>query len=234
MYEADLEVIKESRARVLHAANAERRRIERSLHDGVQQHLVALAVRVRLAKDLIFEDPDEACRLLDQLGDDIRGSLNELRTLAHHIYPALLVDGGLVDALPVAPVALTSARASRPKICSAMRRTSRRPCTSHARRPSAISPGRENGRRICAFAFGTTARPCTSKSRVMVTRPRVGRERRSRPHGRPRGISRRDDCRRARRLRRRALFPGWRPRSSLLNATRHHRPRPRGGATPEV
>jgi signal transduction histidine kinase len=100
--QADVEAVKESRARVLHAANAERRRIERSLHDGVQQHLVAIAVRVRLAKDLIFEDPDEACRLLDQLGDDIRGSLNELRTLAHHIYPALLVDGGLVDALPVA------------------------------------------------------------------------------------------------------------------------------------
>ena len=94
--------LRESRRRIIRAGNAERRRIERDLHDGVQQHLVALAVRVRLARDLIFEAPDEARDLLDQLGDDIRGSLNALRALAHHIYPALLVDGGLVDALAVA------------------------------------------------------------------------------------------------------------------------------------
>jgi len=98
----DAAALAESRRRLIRAANAERRRIERNLHDGVQQHLVALAVRVRLARDLIEEAPDDARDLLDQLGDDIRGSLNELRALAHHIYPALLVEGGLADALAVA------------------------------------------------------------------------------------------------------------------------------------
>jgi signal transduction histidine kinase len=86
--------LRASRARLVAAADAERRRIERDLHDGAQQHLVALAVNLRLARDL--DDPGE---LLAQLGDDVREAIEQVRALAHGIYPPLLIDAGLGEAL---------------------------------------------------------------------------------------------------------------------------------------
>lgn len=94
--------LRQSRARLIAAGNNERRRIERTLHDGVQQHLVALAVKLRLARDLIPDQPEEAQAILDTLNGEIRDALAELRNLAHRVYPALLFDGGLSDALGVA------------------------------------------------------------------------------------------------------------------------------------
>jgi signal transduction histidine kinase len=93
------EELQASRARVVAAADAERRRIERNLHDGAQQHLVALAVTVRLAQQVAATDPEQARELLEQLGHDLQDAVQELRDLAHGIYPPVLMDRGLVAAL---------------------------------------------------------------------------------------------------------------------------------------
>jgi signal transduction histidine kinase len=96
------EELRASRARVVAAADAERRRIERDLHDGAQQHLTALAINVRLARELAETSPDATRELLDQLGDDVQDALDELRDLAHGIFPPLLADRGLAEALSAA------------------------------------------------------------------------------------------------------------------------------------
>jgi signal transduction histidine kinase len=88
-----------SRARIVAASDAARRQIERNLHDGAQQHLVALAVNVRLAKKLAETDPVASGEILDQLGEGLQEAVQELRALAHGIYPPLLIDRGIVEAL---------------------------------------------------------------------------------------------------------------------------------------
>jgi signal transduction histidine kinase len=94
--------LRESRARIVASGDAERRRVERNLHDGAQQSLVALAVNLRLARDIVAEDPDGAGELLDQLAIDLKATIQELRDLAHGIYPPLLADSGLEQALRAA------------------------------------------------------------------------------------------------------------------------------------
>jgi signal transduction histidine kinase len=94
--------LQQSRARIVAAGDAERRKLERNLHDGAQQHLVALAIKARLAADAIDDDPDDAKSMLDELRADIQEAVQELRALAHGIFPPLLMSGGLVDALPAA------------------------------------------------------------------------------------------------------------------------------------
>ena len=91
-----------SRARIVAAADESRRQIERNLHDGAQQHLVALAVKVGLIKTLMASDPDTAGALIDELRGDVQATLTELRELAHGIYPPLLRDRGLSEALQTA------------------------------------------------------------------------------------------------------------------------------------
>ena len=95
------EQLRASRARVVSAGDAERRRIERDLHDGAQQQLVALSVNLRLARELAGSDPREATSLLEQLGADVEAALEELRELAHGIYPPFLAERGLAEALSV-------------------------------------------------------------------------------------------------------------------------------------
>jgi signal transduction histidine kinase len=97
-----LDDLRASRSRLVAAADAERRRIERNLHDGAQQHLVALAVSLRLARDLAQDDPEASAEILDQLGHDVRDTIQQLRDLAHGIYPPLLADAGLAEALRAA------------------------------------------------------------------------------------------------------------------------------------
>jgi signal transduction histidine kinase len=89
----------DARARILAATDAERRRIERDLHDGAQQRLTGLRVKLGLADDLIQRDPDSARRMVDELGADIDEALTDVRSLASGIYPPLLVDFGLTEAL---------------------------------------------------------------------------------------------------------------------------------------
>ena len=94
--------LRASRARIVATGDAERRRVERNLHDGAQQHLVALAVNLRLARDIVKEDPVAAVAMLDELAGSVHETIQELRDLAHGIYPPLLVDSGLAEALRAA------------------------------------------------------------------------------------------------------------------------------------
>jgi signal transduction histidine kinase len=94
--------LRASRARIVEAGDAQRRRIERDLHDGAQQHLVALAVSVNLARQIADSDPESAKAMLEQIGSDLQEAVQELRNLAHGIYPPLLMDRGLAEALSAA------------------------------------------------------------------------------------------------------------------------------------
>jgi signal transduction histidine kinase len=91
-----------SRARIVAASDAARRQIERDLHDGAQQHLVSLAVNLRIARQLAEADPPAAQAMLEQLGHDLQDAVQQLRDLAHGIYPPLLMDRGLAEALSAA------------------------------------------------------------------------------------------------------------------------------------
>jgi signal transduction histidine kinase len=97
--QTSLSDLDESRKRIATAADVERRRIERDLHDGAQQRLIALRMRLSLAEDLLRDDPAAATDAIHGLGDDVDNTLEEIRSLAHGIYPALLADRGLADAL---------------------------------------------------------------------------------------------------------------------------------------
>ncbi len=92
--------LRASRTRVVAAADAERRRVERDLHDGVQQDLTSLAVRLGLLRDVAATAPaHDVVAGLDALAADVAGVVGQLRALAHGIYPPLLVQNGLDSAL---------------------------------------------------------------------------------------------------------------------------------------
>jgi signal transduction histidine kinase len=97
---AQLEKVKESRSRIVAAADEERRRIERDIHDGAQQRLVALALELRSAQRRLGEDVDpELQALLESTADELQVAVDELRELAQGIHPGVLVQGGLAAAL---------------------------------------------------------------------------------------------------------------------------------------
>lgn len=88
-----------SRARLVEAEEAGRRRIERDLHDGVQQELVALLTRVSMVRQQLRRDPATAARTLEQVQADTRRALESLQDLVRGIHPPLLTDGGLREAV---------------------------------------------------------------------------------------------------------------------------------------
>ena len=91
--------VRASRTRLVEAADAARRRVERDLHDGAQQRLVAVGLALRLARSRLTSPPDELDALLVEAGEELSAALAELRELARGIYPALLTDAGLGPAL---------------------------------------------------------------------------------------------------------------------------------------
>jgi signal transduction histidine kinase len=91
--------LRESRARIVATADAERRRLERDLHDGAQQHLVLMNLKLATADRLIEKDPAAARAVHAELRHDLRRALEELRELAHGIYPQVLQADGLPGAL---------------------------------------------------------------------------------------------------------------------------------------
>jgi signal transduction histidine kinase len=97
--EQKVDELRASRQRIVTAQDAERRRIERNIHDGAQQQLVALAVKLRLARTLSERDPARAGELLDEAGAEAQDALDTLRDLARGIFPPVLVDQGLAAAL---------------------------------------------------------------------------------------------------------------------------------------
>ncbi|HVF07192.1 MAG TPA: sensor histidine kinase, partial [Actinomycetota bacterium] len=94
-----IEDLRASRQRLVAAQDEERRRLERNLHDGAQQRLVALAVQLKLARTMVERDPAKAGSMLDSLQEAAGDALEELRDLARGIYPPLLADKGLAAAL---------------------------------------------------------------------------------------------------------------------------------------
>ncbi|MBO3746840.1 hypothetical protein J5X84_12245 [Streptosporangiaceae bacterium NEAU-GS5] len=93
------EELQASRLRIVTAADASRRAIERDLHDGAQQHLVALSVKLGLVREILKDDPGVAAELLEELRSDVQQTNAAFRELAHGIYPPLLRDHGLGEAL---------------------------------------------------------------------------------------------------------------------------------------
>ncbi len=97
------EQLQASRLRIVQASDESRRAIERNLHDGAQQHLVALAVKLGLAAQIAEDgDSDTVVTLMSDLRADVQTTITELRELAHGIYPPLLRDRGLGEALRAA------------------------------------------------------------------------------------------------------------------------------------
>ncbi len=91
--------LRESRERLVDAHDAERRRLERDIHDGAQQHLVALAVNLRLAHTLLPKSPERADRILADLDGAVAATVETLVDLSRGIYPRRLTEAGLVAAL---------------------------------------------------------------------------------------------------------------------------------------
>jgi signal transduction histidine kinase len=94
-----IEELKASRQRLVAAQDEERRRIERNIHDGAQQQLVALAVQLKLAGQMVGRDPNKERELLSKLAVQTNEALEDIRDLARGIYPPLLQDKGLPAAL---------------------------------------------------------------------------------------------------------------------------------------
>jgi signal transduction histidine kinase len=94
-----VDVLRDARQRIIDAADAERRRIQRDLHDGAQQRLVALALTLGLAESQLASDPVGAAKLIAQAREEAQLAIKELRELAGGIHPAVLSDRGLGVAL---------------------------------------------------------------------------------------------------------------------------------------
>jgi signal transduction histidine kinase len=116
---AQLDKVQESRRRIVAAGDEQRRRIERDLHDGAQQRLVALALELRIAQRQLGEKDPELERLLGEAVGELQGAVEELRELARGVHPAVLTEEGLGGALeslaartPL-PVKIASARDER-------------------------------------------------------------------------------------------------------------------------
>ena len=131
-----IEELRESRARIAAAGHAERRKIERNLHDGAQQHLFALGMKLELAaRDAAERDP-ELARELSEVGDELTQVLDDLRQLARGVYPSALRDFGLERALSSAAGRSSQPTNSRRLRSAAIQRSSRRPSILLPREPS--------------------------------------------------------------------------------------------------
>jgi signal transduction histidine kinase len=97
----EIAALRASRARLVRRADAERRALERELHDGVQQHLVGAAAGLALARRLAT-DPQSLATRLDEIARDLRRGLDDATALAQRLYPPLLEAGGLAAALRAA------------------------------------------------------------------------------------------------------------------------------------
>lgn len=92
--------IANSRTRSMSAADQDRRRLERDLHDGAQQRMVSLAMTLGLAQQKLATNPEEGARLVAEAHEEAKRALQDLRDLARGLHPAVLSDHGLEAALP--------------------------------------------------------------------------------------------------------------------------------------
>ena len=132
--QARLDELRESRARIVEAGYAERRRVERDLHDGAQQRLVALALELQLVRSKLATDPRRRPSCSTSAADELTGATEELRELARGIHPPVLADRGLVPRWRRWRSGRRCRSRSRPTRRSGRRRRSRPPPTSSSRR----------------------------------------------------------------------------------------------------
>jgi signal transduction histidine kinase len=106
----ELAEVRASQRRILEAGLGERRRLERDLHNGAQQRLVALSLQLQIARSKMDADPALAAQMLDAAGEELRRAIEDLREVARSIHPAILSDRGLEAAVRAlvtrAPVAV--------------------------------------------------------------------------------------------------------------------------------
>ena len=175
---ARIEELRASRARLVEAGDAERRRLERDLHDGAQSRLVALAIRLRLARRRA-EDDSELAALLDESSAELQASLDEVRELARGIHPAVLTDRGLDAALPEPRRARAGAgrdrrrRARRPPRRRRHRDLLRRRGGADERRQVRVGDARD-GRRRAHGRSACASRSPTTASAARTSRPAPG------------------------------------------------------------
>jgi signal transduction histidine kinase len=100
--QGEVAALRRSRKRLVEAADADRRAIERAFHDGVQQDLVALAIDLQRLAPLVDRDPIAARALRDEMAVNVRKALDQATQLAHMVYPPLLEARGLTSALRAA------------------------------------------------------------------------------------------------------------------------------------
>ena len=136
---ATIDDLTASRQRLVRAQDEERHRIERNLHDGAQQQLVALSMLLRLLEDSA-EDPGEVKHLAVQLKDGLRAALEDLRALARGIYPPLLAEQGLAQRCARMPTGFLSRCWSKRTASGVTAGTPRPPPTSASSRPCRTSP----------------------------------------------------------------------------------------------
>ena len=112
--ESSLHEVRQSRTRIQASGDRERRRIERDLHDGAQQRLVALGIQLQLTEDLIKLDRDQGLEKLHALGDEVDRTLEEIQALGRGVYPSVLADRGLAEALRAVALRLPMAATVNP------------------------------------------------------------------------------------------------------------------------
>jgi signal transduction histidine kinase len=96
---AQLEEVRASRVRIVEAADVERRRVERNLHDGAQQRLVTLSLAMRQVRDELPDDADQTAESIDGLIAELKSAIDDLRELARGIHPAILTEEGIAGAV---------------------------------------------------------------------------------------------------------------------------------------
>jgi integral membrane sensor domain MASE1 len=157
-----------SRARLVASSDVERRRIEQELHDAVQQRLIMLAGYLGRAARQAREDPAEAPALFEEADAVLSLAIDELRTIAHGIHPAVLSDLGLARAIrSLARRSTVRSRCSRCRRCASTRPPRRRRTTSSTRRWRTLSDTPARRRSACARSRPRTT--WTSRSPTMAS-----------------------------------------------------------------
>ena len=189
--ESSLRELHESRARIASSADGERRRIERDLHDGAQQRLVALRIQLELAEDLVRQDPELGVRKLHALGEEVGAALEEIRALAGGVYPVSARERGLAEALRAATLKLViSDDVSKVTASAGIPGTSRARSTSAAWRRCRTPPSTPRERETITVSLGEGEASCGSPSVTTASGfddGRLGRRRGSDEHARPPG-----------------------------------------------
>ena len=162
--------VRQSRARIVDATDAARRRLERDLHDGAQQRLVSLSLALRLARLRLGRDADPAAVSgLDDAADELRTAIKELRELAHGIHPAILTQAGLGPAID--SLAKRSSVPATVTVLPGRRLSSAVESTAYF----VVSEALANAAKYAAASSATVAAECPGESlRVEVTDDGVG------------------------------------------------------------